>query len=232
MASWMWRMTTHHWTSLRGTGESVKNCQNLGTKRSKSLISVYIILVHLLVGGDWNMTFIFPYTGDNHPNWLIFFRGVQTTSQIMVLILSLLLLFIWHGPLSQHIFLHPSNTNQNSTNGARQLGFSFAACDFPCGKMNWTWRKFPWLRPWLRLLSDNSCSWNCVWFFSCCFMPFLLLTVEFLFMVLDCLWCIILVHALFLFETMSHGFPKCSMMSHDCRQDLATKRSIIWLLYI
>ena len=21
-----------------------------------------------LVGGDWNMTFIFPYIGDNHPN--------------------------------------------------------------------------------------------------------------------------------------------------------------------
>ena len=29
-----------------------------------------------LVGGDWNMTFILPYIGNNHPNWLIFFRGV------------------------------------------------------------------------------------------------------------------------------------------------------------
>ena len=36
----------------------------------------------LLVGGDWNMTFIFPYIGNNHSNWLIFFRGVQTTTQI------------------------------------------------------------------------------------------------------------------------------------------------------
>ena len=35
-----------------------------------------------LVGGDWNMTFIFPYIGNNHPTWLIFFRGVQTTNQI------------------------------------------------------------------------------------------------------------------------------------------------------
>ena len=25
--------------------------------------------------------FIFPYIGNNHPNWLIFFRGVQTTNQ-------------------------------------------------------------------------------------------------------------------------------------------------------
>ena len=24
----------------------------------------------------WNMNFIFPYIGKNHPNWLIFFRGV------------------------------------------------------------------------------------------------------------------------------------------------------------
>ena len=28
----------------------------------------------------WNI-FIFPYIGNNHPNWLIFFRGVQTTNQ-------------------------------------------------------------------------------------------------------------------------------------------------------
>jgi hypothetical protein len=31
----------------------------------------------------WNMTFIFLYIGNNHPNWLIFFRGVETTNQIL-----------------------------------------------------------------------------------------------------------------------------------------------------
>ena len=32
--------------------------------------------------GWWLGTFfIFPYIGNNHPNWLIFFRGVQTTNQ-------------------------------------------------------------------------------------------------------------------------------------------------------
>ena len=31
----------------------------------------------------WNINFIFPYIGNNHPNWLIFFRGVQTTNQIL-----------------------------------------------------------------------------------------------------------------------------------------------------
>ena len=28
-----------------------------------------------LVGGDWNMTFIFPYIGNNHPNLLSYFSG-------------------------------------------------------------------------------------------------------------------------------------------------------------
>ena len=36
-----------------------------------------------LFAGWWFGTFfIFPYIGNNHPNWLIFFRGVQTTNQI------------------------------------------------------------------------------------------------------------------------------------------------------
>ena len=34
--------------------------------------------------GWWFGTFfIFPYIGNNHPNWLIFFRGVQTTNQTL-----------------------------------------------------------------------------------------------------------------------------------------------------
>ena len=35
------------------------------------------------LSGWWFGTFfIFPYIGNNHPNWLIFFRGVQTTNQL------------------------------------------------------------------------------------------------------------------------------------------------------
>ena len=35
--------------------------------------------------GWWFGTFfIFPYIGNNHPNWLIFFRGVQTTNQKVI----------------------------------------------------------------------------------------------------------------------------------------------------
>ena len=38
---------------------------------------------------DWNLVgglehfLFFPYIGNNHPNWLIFFRGVETTNQEM-----------------------------------------------------------------------------------------------------------------------------------------------------
>jgi len=37
----------------------------------------------LCITGWWFGTFfIFPYIGNDHPNWLIFFRGVETTNQI------------------------------------------------------------------------------------------------------------------------------------------------------
>ena len=49
-------------------------------------IAVWSCMVHflgldqLLVG----TVFIFPYIGNNQPNWLIFFKGVETTNQISV----------------------------------------------------------------------------------------------------------------------------------------------------
>ena len=39
-----------------------------------------------LWSGWWFGTFfIFPYIGNNHPNWLIFFRGVETTNQWFIM---------------------------------------------------------------------------------------------------------------------------------------------------
>ena len=35
-----------------------------------------------LTGWWFGTFFIIPYIGNNHPNWLIFFRGVQTTNQL------------------------------------------------------------------------------------------------------------------------------------------------------
>ena len=36
---------------------------------------------HIKSGWWFGTFFIFPYIGNNHPNWLIFFRGVETTNQ-------------------------------------------------------------------------------------------------------------------------------------------------------
>ena len=54
--------------------------------RRLPLVQVTILLGELcgcLTKADWwfGTFFIFPYVGDNHPNWLIFFRGVQTTNE-------------------------------------------------------------------------------------------------------------------------------------------------------
>ena len=52
----------------------------------------------------WNIFPYFPYIGNNNPNWLIFFRGVETTNQICVYII-LPICSIWvcpkHGGLNQ-----------------------------------------------------------------------------------------------------------------------------------
>ena len=43
---------------------------------------------HILLSGWWFGTFfIVPYIGNNHPNWLIFFRGVETTNQLYIVVL-------------------------------------------------------------------------------------------------------------------------------------------------
>ena len=46
-------------------------------------IKLPLCLHSFLVGGLEHF-FIFPYIGNNHPNWLIFFRGVQTTNQVLL----------------------------------------------------------------------------------------------------------------------------------------------------
>ena len=57
--SWSWRKF------LIGNGWLFKSCQD--------------------TTGWWFGTFfIFPYIGNNNPNWLIFFRGVETTNQLIM----------------------------------------------------------------------------------------------------------------------------------------------------
>ena len=52
--------------------------------RSQHLLKVLHVVDSLyILSGWWFETFfIFPYIGNNHPNWLIFFRGVETTNQV------------------------------------------------------------------------------------------------------------------------------------------------------
>ena len=59
-------------------------------------------LLYHLVGGDWNMN---PFSWECHnPNWRLFFRGVQTTNQSL-LICCFRLLFYIHGHLI-YIYIH------------------------------------------------------------------------------------------------------------------------------
>ena len=37
--------------------------------------------ITILTGWWFGTCFIFPYIGNGHPNWLIFFRGFETTNQ-------------------------------------------------------------------------------------------------------------------------------------------------------
>ena len=50
------------------------------------LLLVACCLLFLLSGWWFGTFFIFPYIGNNHPNWLIFFRGVQTTNQLLLFV--------------------------------------------------------------------------------------------------------------------------------------------------
>ena len=51
--------------------------------------------------------FISPYIGNNHPNWLIFFRGVQSTNQINLVWVGFYFCIYWechHPNWRSHIF--------------------------------------------------------------------------------------------------------------------------------
>ena len=57
-------------------------------------ISMYI---YIYIFGWWFGTFfIFPYIGNNHPNWLIFFRGVWSTNQIYIYIYYIYIYYIYY----------------------------------------------------------------------------------------------------------------------------------------
>ena len=45
-------------------------------------LMIYLCHIYIYTTGWWFQTFFtFPYIGNNQPNWLIFFGGVETTNQ-------------------------------------------------------------------------------------------------------------------------------------------------------
>jgi hypothetical protein len=48
-------------------------------------IKCNVIVMYMLIFVGWwfGTCFIFPYIGNNNPNWLIFFSGVETTNQLL-----------------------------------------------------------------------------------------------------------------------------------------------------
>ena len=77
-----WQLGAWHcdrWKTLNGLKPSMEE--------PRWLVSFYCYIrnpIYKWMTGWWFGTFfIFPYIGNNHPNWLIFFRGVQTTNQMI-----------------------------------------------------------------------------------------------------------------------------------------------------
>ena len=61
------------WIEVQGPSGSVRQRQEASGTRGLKMFEIWLVV--------WLPFFIFPYIGNNHPKWLIFFRGVPTTNQ-------------------------------------------------------------------------------------------------------------------------------------------------------
>ena len=59
--------------------------QTWRARESWSKWTLYLNMYISIFGWWFGSLFIFPYIGNNHPSWLIFFRGVETTNQQSVM---------------------------------------------------------------------------------------------------------------------------------------------------
>ena len=79
------------WSSSFGEYIKTMNGEYLNTISFSSLMflgyalpNLHNYIIWLVVWKVWNMNFIFPYIGNNKPNWLsYFFRGIETTNQTL-----------------------------------------------------------------------------------------------------------------------------------------------------
>ena len=78
--------------------------------------------------------FIFPH-GNNHPNWLIFFRGVETTNQLMLVMFYKLACYICFKKMSMED-VPPNCFSQGASISARD-GFQQDECGRNSVKTSW-----------------------------------------------------------------------------------------------
>ena len=57
-------------------------CTASRNQQVSSFFIPHLCVIDIISGWWFGTCFIFPYIGNSNPNWLIFFRGVETTNQI------------------------------------------------------------------------------------------------------------------------------------------------------
>jgi hypothetical protein len=61
---------------------------SVGAFAQIKLYLIYLAYNYIYISGwCFGTFFMFPYIGKNHPNWLIFFRGVETTNQLCIMLI-------------------------------------------------------------------------------------------------------------------------------------------------
>ena len=71
-ATYNWRCTSFWWTLMISPSQNSEEKSDFSSQTNDG-IDIWLVV--------WN---IFPYIGNNDPNWLIFFRGIETTNQYLI----------------------------------------------------------------------------------------------------------------------------------------------------
>ena len=91
-------------------------------KKDVFKVMPHIVSVQLLYHSNftiwlvvWLPFFIFPCIGTNHPNWLIFFRGVQTTNQLWFMVDISWIIMIYLESMGGQQFSHDWGGHSSGT---------------------------------------------------------------------------------------------------------------------
>ena len=84
---------------------------SVGAFAQIKLYLIYLAYNYIYIyisGWCFGTFFMFPYIGKNHPNWLIFFRGVETTNHIYIYI-HVILIEWWYVIIISAYLAHVHN---------------------------------------------------------------------------------------------------------------------------